>query len=231
MKRTRVIVAVGAPIAAAMALAAPATAGAAKVSFRVEGASKTLLAAKQVTVPTKGSITKGGTPKGTCPAAGTAAGAFNVATRGKWGGTYSSGLGVNVTKILGESAIYGKGRWWEFFVNNREAQLGICDQKVKAGQQLLFASVPAKGKSEYPIVLKAPSKAKAGKPFTVHASYYPTTKGKAKPLAGVALKGVKGKTNGKGVVTVTATKSGRLSLVGTKRGEIRSAATVVRIGK
>ena len=48
-------------------LAAPAFAAPTKVSFRVEGASKTLLPAKTVTVPTSGSITKGGTPKGSLP--------------------------------------------------------------------------------------------------------------------------------------------------------------------
>jgi hypothetical protein len=230
MKRFAILAAAGAPVAVVAVLAAPAFAAPAKVSWRVEGASKTLLAAKTVAVPTSGSITKGGTPKGACPA-NTAAGAFNAATGGNWSGTYSSGLGIDVTKILGETGIYSKGHYWEFFVDNHAASLGICSQKVKSGDQLLFANVPAKGAAELPIVISAPAEAGVGTPFQVKASYYPTKSNKAKPLAGVSFTGVKGTTNAKGVATVTATKAGKLSLVGSKSGEIRSAATTVRVSK
>jgi hypothetical protein len=229
MKRIAILAAAGAPVAVVAALAAPAFAAPTKVSFRVEGASKTLLPAKSVAVPTSGSITKGGTPKGTCPA-NSAAGAFNTATGGNWGGTFSSGLGVEVTKVLGESAVFSKGRYWEFFVNNPAASVGICDQKVKSSDQLLFASVPAKG-TEFTIVVSAPAKATAGTSFKVKASYYPTKANTAKPLAGVSFKGVKGTTNAQGVATVTAPKAGKLSLVGSKTGEIRSAAATVVVSK
>jgi uncharacterized protein DUF4430 len=231
MKRIAILAAAGAPVAVAALLAAPAFAGAqTKVSFRVEGVSKTLLPAKSVTVPTGGSITKGGTPAGACPA-NSAAGAFNAATGGNWSGTYSSGLGIEVTKILGESGVYSKGHYWEFFVDNRAASLGICSQKVKSGDQLLFANVPAKGAAEFPIVISAPAKATAGTSFQVKASYYPTKSKTAKPLAGVSFTGVTGATNAQGVVTVTATKAGKLSLVGSKPGEIRSAAATVVVSK
>jgi hypothetical protein len=230
MKRVAILAAAGAPVAVVAALAAPAFAAPTKVSFRVEGASKTLLAAKTVAVPSGGSITKGGTPKGTCPA-NSAAGAFNVATGGNWGGTYSSGLGIEVTKILGESAVFNQGRYWEFFVDNHAASVGICDQKVKASDQLLFASVPAKGGPQFPIVISAPAKATAGASFKVKASYYPTKSNTAKPLTGVSFTGVKGTTNAQGVATVTATTAGKLSLVGSKSGEIRSAAATVVVSK
>jgi hypothetical protein len=231
MKRLGILAVAAAPVAAAALLAAPAFAGAAtKASFRVEGSSKTLLPAKTVTVPTGGSITKGGTPKGACPA-NTAAGAFNTATGGNWSGTYSSGLGIEVTKILGEAGIFSKGHYWEFFVNNHAASVGICDQKVSSGDQLLFANVPAKGAAEFPIVISAPAKATAGTSFQVKASYYPTKSNTAKPLPGVSFTGVKGTTNAKGVVSVTATKAGKLSLVGSKSGEIRAAATTVAVSK
>jgi hypothetical protein len=231
MKRIAILAAAGAPVAAAALFAAPAFAGAqTKVAWRVEGVSKTLLPAKSVTVPTSGSITKGGTPKGTCPA-NSAAGAFDVATGGNWSGTYSSGLGIDVTKILGESGIYGKGHYWEFFVDNHAASVGICSQKVKSGDQLLFANVPAKGAPEFPIVISAPATATAGSSFQVKASYYPTKSNKAKPLAGVSFTGVTGTTNAQGVATVTATKAGKLSLVGSKHGEIRSAAATVAVSQ
>src|SRR6201999_3462415 len=109
-----------------------------------------------------------------------------------------------VTKILGETGIYSKGHYWEFFVDNRAASVGICDQKVTSGDQLLFANVPAKGAPEFPIVISAPATATAGTPFQVKASYYPTKSKAAKPLAGVSFTGVTGATNAKGVATVTA---------------------------
>jgi hypothetical protein len=228
MKRIRILAAAGVPVAVAAVLAAPALGAGAKVSFRVEGASKTLLPATTVAVPTSGSITKGGTPKGSCPEAGTAAGAFNVATRGDWTGKDFS-FGIEVNSILGES-VNNSSRYWELFDNDHVANVGICDLKVKRGDQLLFASVPTRGK-QYPIVLKAPSKATVGKPFQVKAFYYRGASNATTPLPGVAFTGVKGTTNVTGVATVTATKAGKLSLVGSKLGEIRSAAATVVVSK
>jgi hypothetical protein len=229
MKRIGILAAAGAPVAVAALLAAPAFAGAqTKVSFRVEGASRTLLPATTVAVPAGGSITKGGTPKGTCPA-NTAAGAFNVATGGNWSGTYSSGLGIEVTKILGETAVYAKGHYWEFFVDNHPASVGICDQKVKAGDQLLFAAVPAKGAAEFPIVLRAPSKATVGTSFRVTAYDYRGSSSAKTPLPGVTFDGYT--TNRKGLAIVTADAVGKLSLVGSKKGEIRSAAATVVVSR
>jgi hypothetical protein len=228
MKRIRILAAAGVPVAVAAVLAAPALGAGAKVSFRVEGASKTLLPATTVAVPTSGSITKGGTPKGSCPEAGTAAGAFNVATRGDWTGKDFS-FGIEVNSILGES-VNNRSRYWELFDNNHVANAGICDLKVKRGDQLLFASVPTRGK-QYPIVLKAPSKATVGKPFQVKAFYYRGASAATTPIPGVSFSGVKGTTNVQGAATVTASKAGKLSLVGSKLGEIRSAAATVVVSK
>jgi hypothetical protein len=228
MKRIRILAAAGVPVAVAAVLAAPALGAGAKVSFRVEGASKTLLPATTVAVPTSGSITKGGTPKGSCPEAGTAAGAFNVATRGDWTGKDFS-FGIEVNSILGES-VNNRSRYWELFDNNHVANAGICDIKVKRGDQLLFASVPTRGK-QYPIVLKAPSKATVGKPFQVKAFYYRGASATTTPIPGVSFSGVKGTTNVQGAATVTASQAGKLSLVGSKLGEIRSAAATVVVSK
>jgi hypothetical protein len=228
MKRIGILAAAGIPVAVAAVLAAPALGAGSKVSFRVEGATKTLLPATTVAVPSSGSITKGGTPKGSCPEAGTAAGAFNVATRGDWTGKDFS-FGIEVNSILGES-VDNRSRYWELFDNNHVANAGICDLKVKGGDQLLFASVPTRGK-QYPIVLKAPSKATVGKPFEVKAFYYRGASAATTPIPGVSFSGVKGTTNVKGVATVTATKAGKLSLVGSKLGEIRSAAAAVVVSK
>ena len=191
MKRIAILAAAGAPVAVVAALAAPAFAAPTKASFRVEGASKTLLPAKSVTVPTGGSITKGGTPKGTCPA-NSAAGAFNVATGGNWSGTYSSGLGILVTKILGESAVFSKGSLLGVLRRQPRGQRRDLRPEGQGRDQLLFAYVPAKGAAEFPIVISAPAKATAGTSFQVKASYYPTKSNTAKPLAGVSFTGVTG---------------------------------------
>jgi hypothetical protein len=50
-------------------------------------------------------------------------------------------------------------------------------------------------------------------------------------MPGVKLVGVKGTTNAKGVATVTASKAGKLSIVGSKHNEIRSAAAAVAVSK
>jgi hypothetical protein len=229
MKPVRILAAAGAPVALAAVLAGPALAASSpKVTFRVEGKSKTLLKTKTVKTPSGGSITKGGAPPGRCPAGGTAAGAFNVATKGKWTGKAFS-FGLEVNSIFGES-VNNKTRYWELFINDHVAPKGICDLKVKGGDQLLFANVSAKA-TEYPIQLSVPTEAKVGKSFRVQAFYFPGKGSKTKPMAGVKLSGVKGTTNAKGMVTVTPSKAGRLSITGAKQNEIRSAASVVAVSK
>ncbi|MFZ0384353.1 MAG: hypothetical protein WAL22_01700 [Solirubrobacteraceae bacterium] len=228
MKRIGILAAAGLPVAVAAVLAAPALGAGAKVSFRVDGASQTLLSATTVAVPTSGWITKGGTPKGSCPEAGTAAGAFNAATHGDWTGKDFS-FGIEVNSILGES-VNNRSRFWELFDNDHVANAGICDLKVKRGDQLLFASVPTRGK-QYPIVLKAPSKATVGRPFQVKAFYYRGASAAMIPLPGVSFAGVKGTTNLQGVVSVTPSRAGKLSLVGSEPAEIRSAAASVVVSK
>ena len=232
MKPVRILAAAGTPLALAALLAGPAAAASSpKVSVRVEGKSRTLLQTKTVRTPSSGSITKGGAAKGSCSAGGTAAGALNVATHGNWNGTNSQSFGIEVTNVLGETDKFAAGHWWEFFLDNHPSSLGICSTKVKPGEQLLFAAVSSKAKAEFPIQLSVPTKATVGKPFAVKAFYFPGKSNKTKPLSGVKLAGVKGTTNAKGVTTVTATKAGKLSIVGSKRNEIRSAAATVAVAK
>ena len=228
MNIRRSLAVAGALAASSLALAAGASA-ATKVSVRVEGVSRTLLRAKTVTEPSRGSITKGGTPSGSCPAAG-AAGALDVATHHDWSGKYSSGLGILVTTILGETDLYDAGHYWSIYVDDRLASQGICDLKLTAGQQLLFAAVPAKG-TVHPIVIASPAKATVGAAFKVKAFYYPGKGNATKPLSGVSFSGVSGKTNRQGVATLTARRAGKLSLVGSESGEIRSAAQTVTVSK
>ena len=233
MKIQRPLLATAVPVALAVSCAGPALAAAApKVSVRVEGAKTTLRSASTVTPPSSGSITKAGAPAGTCPAA-SAAGALNVATHGDWGGTYSSGLGIEVTDILGTHALYAQGSYWEFFVDNHVASEGVCNTKLKAGEQLLFAQVPAKGAAELPIVLRAPRSVKAGHAFVVR-SFVDTGKGSATKPVNVTLtekgKGkVKGSRSAAGATRLMATRPGTYTLTGSATREIRSAPVTVKV--
>jgi hypothetical protein len=244
MKLRRCILMTGVPVAAGLTIASSAlAAGAAPaVTVRVEGATKTLLATKTVSAPTSGSITKGGTPSGTCPA-DSAAGALNLATRGQWTGSYYKGLGIDVSTILGTKLSYSKGSYWGFYVNDRLAPKGICDTKLVKGESLLFAPVPAKGKAPKPIVVTAPKTATVGRPFDLHVFTY-TGKGNATALlpswhvvwSSAMDRGPKptvteSKTAPKGEVrfTVSGVSSAQLTFVVSSKGEIRSAATTVNV--
>lgn len=244
-KLRRSLLATGVPLAAGLSFTGTALAAgaAAPVTVRVEGATRTLLQAKSVTAPTTGSITKGKTPAGTCPA-DSAAGALAVATHGRWNGTYYKGLGIDVTTILGTTPKYdnGKGSYWEFFLNNRAASKGVCDTSLKRGDSLLFAQVPAKGKPERPIVLTAPKTVTAGRSFNVKAFVY-TGKGSAtKPVVGAHaalssggshLKLTSSRSTRKGELrlTLTGASSGTATLVVSAKGEILSAATTIKVTK
>ena len=195
-----------------------------KVTVRIEGKTKTLLAASSVQTRS-GSITKGGAPSGACPSA-SAQGALDVATKGKWSGTYSSKYQEYfITKILGDSET-SKTAYWEIFVNNVAASTGACQIKLKSGDQLLFAVVPS-SPTEYPIGLKAPKTATAGKAFKVTVLGY-DAKGKATPLAGATVTaGSQAQTSSaSGVVTLTDAKAGTLTVQAGKTGYVRDETGV-----
>jgi hypothetical protein len=244
MQLRRSLLLSGVPLAAGLTLASTALAAGSgpSVTVRVEGASKTLLQTRAVSPPTSGSVTKGGTPPGTCPA-DSAAGALNTATHGRWSGSYFKGLGIDVSTILGTTLSFSKGSYWGFYVNDRLASKGICDTKIVKGESLLFAPVPAKGKAPKPIVVTAPKTVTAGKPFDMRAFVY-TGKGNATtPLSswheqwtssmmhGAKPKVTRAATAPKGEMrfTVSGATSGTLTFVVSAKGDIRSAATTVKI--
>jgi Domain of unknown function (DUF4430) len=136
MNRKTLIALVGAIV---MALAASGAALAASssgpaVSVQIKTQTKTL---KQVTVHgEKGSITKGGTPRGKCPGT-SAAGALDAATHGRWAGTYSASVGgIFVTSILGVKPT--GSHYWQFLVNGKSSTKGVCAVALKAHEKLVF---------------------------------------------------------------------------------------------
>jgi hypothetical protein len=226
--KTRSILALG---GASLALAvAPSIAVAGqKVSVRIEGASRTLQAARTIQTPS-GFITKFGAPAGACPA-DSALGALNVVTHGRWKGKfYTSFNDFLISSVLGEAPSVKTG-YWGIWVNNRYATTGACEITLKNADQVLFA-VDSVKKHEHPLGIIAPVKATAGKPFTLKVVSY-TDKGKATPLAGAHVRGgglnlVSGKG---GTVPVTAGAATKLTYTATDKAFIRSAATTVKVIK
>jgi hypothetical protein len=242
VKLRRCLLVAGAPVASVLMLAGPAFAASAggrssvpTVTVRVEGTTKTLLQTKTVTAPATGSITKDGTPSGICPD-DSAAGALSRATHGDWGGSYYTGLGIDISTILGTKLSFAKGSYWGFYVDDRFASAGVCDTKLKQGESLLFAPVPAKGKAPLPIVVTAPKTAQAGKPFAVKTFVYTGAGTATTPVK--ASFAVDGSANGgkatvgatrEGVTDLTVAQSGSVSLVASAKGDIRSAATTIKV--
>ena len=119
---------------AASGVALAATTGPA-VTVQIQNGTKTLL--KPTTEHgEKGSITKGGTPKGKCSGS-SAAGALDAATHGKWTGKYYASVGgIFVTSIDG---VKPKGSdFWGVYVNGKESSVGVCSVKLRSGEKLLF---------------------------------------------------------------------------------------------
>lgn len=124
-----------------MALAASGAALAAgsgpAVSVQVKSLTKTL---RTATVHgEKGSITKGGTPKGKCPGS-SAAGALDAATKGNWKGKYYASVGgVFITSILGVTP--KNPDYWGFYINGKSSSKGVCAVSLHPGEKLLFKIV------------------------------------------------------------------------------------------
>ena len=180
MKRSRTVALCG--VTLALVLLLPASALATTVLVRVEGAGRTLLPATQVQLPLHGWITQDRTPSGKCPAK-SAAGALDVATDHRWGGSYSSSLGeLEVTSILGETHTFKSHDFWSIWVDDRFAQAGACQLKPRLGDQVLFAAVPV-SRPEYPLsFINHTGRAKLHDVFTVQVVWF-NEAGKHKPLA------------------------------------------------
>jgi hypothetical protein len=233
MFRSSILAPAVATVAGALAAGAVSTALAAssgpKVMIRIEGAKRTLLPSTTVHAPVVGWITKDGAPKGKCPA-DSAAGALSVATHGAWSGSWSRKYDdYLITKILGETESGAKA-YWEILVNNVAASTGACEIKLHSGERLLFAAVPLTG-TGYPLVIKAPRTATAGRPLKVTVDYI-NGSGAAVPLAGATVTtsggGAKA-TNAKGIATLRPMHSGKLTLRARKTGYIRAAARTLKV--
>ena len=215
----------GAVLVSAAAMAANAAAAGTKVTVRVEGKNRTLLAPTIVHTHA-GWITKGGVAAGKCSAR-SGQGALDVATHRSWAGTYDSSLkNYFIKTILGETD-NGPKYYWSIYVNNRSANTGGCGIKLRRGDQLLFAATIY---PEYPLGLSGPAAATTGHAFTVKVVHY-TAAGRAKPLARARVtgSGVSGVTNRSGLARINPTHAGTLVLRASAKRYVRAAPLRVRV--
>jgi hypothetical protein len=230
MNHRKVLALAAATVAAALAPSAAAlAAGAPKVTVRIEGKTRTLLGTKLVQTHT-GSITKGGAPKGACPAT-SAAGALDVATHHSWGAKFDTSFNdYELTSVLGETWSFTSPNFWSEWINNRFASTGICGSKLHAGDRVLFAAIPSKGAPEEPLGLSGPAKPKFGHQFELKVVAF-TANGVAKPLAGAHVhgSGVDATSNSSGIVRITPNGTGRLTFRADKPGFIRAPALRVKV--
>jgi hypothetical protein len=85
----------------------------------------------------KGSVRKGGAPRGKCPGT-SAAGALDAATHGRWTAKwYSKYNDLFISSIDGVKPPSAKD-FWEVVVNGKPASTGACEIKLHPGQRLEF---------------------------------------------------------------------------------------------
>jgi hypothetical protein len=202
-----------------------------RITIRIEGAKRTLLGPTTLRAPAGGWVTKGGAPKGKCPA-DSAAGALSAATHGAWSGSWSKKYDdYLITKILGDTE-RGRKAYWEILVNDVGASAGACALRLHPGERLLFAVMPLSG-TGYPLVLSAPKSVAVGAPLKVGVAYV-NGKGVSAPLGGATVstaRGTSAKTNARGIATLRPKRAGELTLRARKPGYVRAAVREVRVRK
>jgi Domain of unknown function (DUF4430) len=232
-RRSRASLAIAATVAvgAACTLVASA-AGAARqpkgpvrdVTVRVEGAQRTLLAPRTVTLRAGAVGKKAGE---TCSAL-SALGALDRATRGRWDGSWSASYSEYfVSSILGSSYGAEAHYYWAFWIDDKPAPVGACDYDPAKGTSLLFfPQYDGKSKSVVaPAVLgiSAPASVATGRRFTLLVTSYANANGKARPAAGVHVEIGKASrtTNAAGKVSLALSRPGRVELRASARDSVR----------
>jgi hypothetical protein len=192
------------------------------VDLRVVGAHGKVLAERPVSPSTTSLRTS---PKATCLGAGTGGSGKSVKVKG------NTALGVLARASKSVTALrpllttdhfraeFGLGlcgvgrsratatRSWYLKVNHKDPQRGGEQVTVQAGDEVLWALAPFPYPEE--LVLSAPRKVKAGRPFEVKVSAFDDA-GKRKPAAGVKVTGASGPTGADGTATVTLDRPERL---------------------
>jgi hypothetical protein len=215
---------IGAVTALTFALAC-SSAGAAtvKVHLRVEGAKNTLY---EGNVKTDGHTIDGhpcdGTNGGANPTAGPTATAAldDAATKNKftWVGTWNEGFGDYFVDLIDNEKPSGTN-FWESIVNYAPSQVGGCQQRIAAGDEVVWAN--ASGSETHFLKLTGPSKVTVGKAFKLKVTDGAT----GKPVTGSKVGKLKVPANG--VLKLKAKKKGSLRFVAEAPASIRSNGVTV----
>lgn len=214
--------AAGAAIAV-VALAAPTAAQAAgkpaDVSVRVEGPSATLADAL-VTTSTRPVLKDG---EHACSGT-SAAGALELATRGRWDASYNASFGYFLTGVEGVTP--SGNDYWVVWLNDRSSMTGLCDTELQNGDELLlFVCTPTpdfSGCTNRPLGIVAP-RGRSASPRVQVVAYGPD--GSTTPVAGATVSGgTRAVTTGADGRAKVALRDGQSSLRATSRGDVPSAA-------
>lgn len=219
-------------------LALPASSSAAEpsVSVRVEGTAGPLVALTSVPASGAPAVRDGHS----CPG-DSALAALDRATSGAWNGTWNAMFSDwELTEIGGEAHSFAATEYWGFFLNEASASLGVCGQKVQAGDRVLFAPAPTNFDPIGVLTLEGvPATVAPGAPFTVTVRRTATGYGpppdfapivEALPLAGatIALPGGREVTTAAdGRAEVTLGSRGEATLRAVRKGDVRSAGEPV----
>ena len=221
------LVAVAAALAPAMASAAPVT-----VNVRIEGIRTTLFEGKVTTDvhPVDSGDGSGahkcdGTNGGANPTPGpTLLGAFDTAVHKAgitWQGDYFADFeDFGINRVGPDSSDTKNNRYWGQVLNYKDTQVGGCQQRIVAGDQVLVA-FNSFGRPK--LRLTAPKQATVGSPVTLTVVDGET----GKPFAGAL---VRGKATGpQGHVKVTFSKAGVRRFKARSKDAIRSNQARVQV--
>jgi hypothetical protein len=220
---------------AGVAVAAPL-----KVGIRIEGASKTLVSQRTVTLA-NAPIVKDGKPSHSCPGQ-SALGAIQAGTKGDWNGPWSASLGdYFVNTIRGEK--HTGSAFYSLWVNHKLSSTGVCETKMHSGDQVLLfvdrcqfdkAKQACKTKPITPLGLRVTHRVRRGSRFTLTVVRY-TNGGRAVAVAGARIwangRLLKGGTGAHGHFVVRATQLGVVSFYARHTGNAKSEIEKTRIVK
>lgn len=216
------------------ALTAPAAhAAGPTVSVRVEGASKTLLKTRTVTLSGKG-------VPGNAECGPTSAGAaIEQATKGRWD------RGSFVTTLLGETHDYSRSDFWAEWIDHGQGYKyggGVCaDQLADGDQVLMLVDQPPYGEgsqAEVPLNLKGgpTGPIRAGRTITLRVMgtvlrTFDPGRGDTVPLAGATVSGAgtHAVSGARGRVHLRFTKPGTYRLRARKAGDVVSPVRTIRV--
>jgi len=146
-----------------------------------------------------------------------------------------------VSTILGESHTYTSRDYWNFFVNDTNSAVGICDHTVSPGDRILLfvqRDSPTFAPTVFPLTLSgAPPTVAPGQPFTVVVRElrfdYASPATTPVPVAGATVSGggASAQTDATGIATLSIAAPGSFTLRATRPGNVPSAAATVTVSR